>query len=226
MLIVVTGTSVSSLFAWRISSAVGMCLSKRPGRFASSISFSRVWIHDSTNGAQPTSASLIKRMPARDTVAGVAFLSEWISKIMRIDGVSGMRSFETRVSTLLSSITVFIDSIHTASISPSRTTHLAVWFAVKGAHSLDMLRMTIERQPSFQSFERVMKPYSSSEVTALGFTPSNTVTGLTCPTLWHAASAFQTVDLPQPAGPSSMTEWRTCRISWYCMTFETKISSV
>lgn len=38
-------------------------------------------------------------MPARLTVAGVAFLREWISKIMRIAAVSGIRSFDTRVNT-------------------------------------------------------------------------------------------------------------------------------
>lgn len=43
--------------------------------------------------------SLTKRMPARLTVAGVAFFSEWISKIMRIAAVSGIRSFDTSVST-------------------------------------------------------------------------------------------------------------------------------
>lgn len=43
--------------------------------------------------------SLTKRIPARLTVAGVAFLREWISKIIRIAAVSGIRSFDTRVST-------------------------------------------------------------------------------------------------------------------------------
>ena len=145
---------------------------------------------------------------------------------MRIAGVSGMRSFETSVSTLLSSITVFIDSIHTASMSPSSTTHLAVCAAVYGDHSFDMLRMTIDRQPSFQSFESVMKPYSSSLVTDLGLSVSYTATGLAWPSLWHAASVFHTVVLPVPAGPSSMTECRTLSSSWYCTTFETKTSSL
>ena len=67
------------------------------------------------------SVSLMKRMPARETVAGVAFLREWISKTMRMDSLSGMRSLDTSVSILLSSMTVFIDSIQMASMSP--TTH-------------------------------------------------------------------------------------------------------
>jgi hypothetical protein len=41
----------------------------------------------------------MKRIPARETVAGVAFLSELISKTMRIAGDRGTRSFDTRVST-------------------------------------------------------------------------------------------------------------------------------
>ena len=73
------------------------------------------------------SASLMYRMPARDTVAGVALASELISKIIRIASERGMRSLDTSVSTLLSSMTVFIDSIHTASMSPSSTTHFMVW---------------------------------------------------------------------------------------------------
>ena len=62
--------------------------------------------------------------PALDTVAGVAFLRELISNTILMAGERGTRSLETRVKTLLSSITVFMDSIQTASISPSKTTHL------------------------------------------------------------------------------------------------------
>lgn len=43
--------------------------------------------------------SLTKSMPARLTVAGVAFLRECISKIMRMAEVRGIRSFDTSVST-------------------------------------------------------------------------------------------------------------------------------
>ena len=46
-----------------------------------------------------------------------------ISSKSRIEFVSGMRSFDASVSILLSSITVFMDSIHSASMSPSRTIH-------------------------------------------------------------------------------------------------------
>lgn len=43
----------------------------------------------------------------------------------RMEGVRGMRSLEASVSILLSSMTVFIDSIHSASMSPSSTIHCA-----------------------------------------------------------------------------------------------------
>ena len=66
--------------------------------------------------------------PARETVAGEALRRCEISKTRRIDALSGMRSLETSVSTLLSSMTVFIDSIHSASISPSSTIHLGLGF--------------------------------------------------------------------------------------------------
>jgi hypothetical protein len=81
-------------------------------------------IHAVSSGRQPTSVSLRKSTPPREAVAGEALRMCETSSSRRIDGVSGMRSLETRVSTLLSSITVFIDSIHSASMSPSRTTHL------------------------------------------------------------------------------------------------------
>jgi len=97
-------------------------------------------------------------MPARETVAGEAFLSELISKTMRIAEERGMRSFDTRVSTLLSSITVFIDSIQSASMSPSSTTHLYDWYWWKPCSGkfFAMPRIMIERQPSFQSLASVM----------------------------------------------------------------------
>ena len=41
-----------------------------------------------------------------------------------MDGVRGILSFDTRVKTLLSSITVFKDYIHSGSISPSNIDHL------------------------------------------------------------------------------------------------------
>lgn len=81
-------------------------------------------IHDSKNGFQPISVSLMKRTPPLDTVAGVAFFKWDTSKNILISGVSGILSCDTRVSTLLSSMTVLSDSIHSGSTSPSNTIHL------------------------------------------------------------------------------------------------------
>ena len=67
-----------------MSAVASTYLSKSPGRWLRSTSSSRECTHVSTMGRQPMSVSLMKRMPARDTVAGVAFLSELISKTMRI----------------------------------------------------------------------------------------------------------------------------------------------
>jgi len=78
-------------------------------------------------GIQPISYSLINNTPPLDTVAGVAFLRLLISNNKRMLGVNGIRSLLTRVSTLLSSITVFSDSIHSGSISPSNILHLCFY---------------------------------------------------------------------------------------------------
>jgi hypothetical protein len=68
----------------------------------------------------------MKRTPPLDTVAGVAFFKFDTSNNNLIEGVKGILSLETRVRTLLSSITVFKDSIHYGSISPSRIDHLCL----------------------------------------------------------------------------------------------------
>lgn len=70
--------------------------------------------------------SEIKRIPALDTVAGVANLRSRISKSILMCGLSTIRSFEARVKILLSSMTEFIDSIQLASRSPSSTIHLGL----------------------------------------------------------------------------------------------------
>jgi hypothetical protein len=66
----------------------------------------------------------MNKTPPLETVAGLAFFKFDTSNKSLIDGVSGILSLETRVKTLLSSITVFSDSIHNVSTSPSNTVHL------------------------------------------------------------------------------------------------------
>jgi hypothetical protein len=71
-----------------------------------------------------------------------------------------MRSFETNVSILLSSMTVFIDSIHPASISPSKMIHLCNWWLWNPASlfSLDMDRMSLDNTPSVHSRATLITP--------------------------------------------------------------------
>lgn len=64
------------------------------------------------------------KTPALETVAGVAYLRFEISKSNLIAGVKGNLSLDTKVRTLLSSITVFKLSIHSGSMSPSKIDHL------------------------------------------------------------------------------------------------------
>ena len=84
--------------------------------------------------------------PPRETVAGVQCTMWLISSSSRMLLVSGMRSLLARVSILLSSITVFMDSIHSASMSPSSTIHWC-WKLVL----LLMSRYTTEIRPSRHS---------------------------------------------------------------------------
>lgn len=81
----------------------------------------KIWL---PYGIQPRSWGLMNKIPALDTVAGVAVLKWLISNNSLMEGVRGIRSLLASVSTLLSSMTVFRDSIHIGSMSPSRTIHL------------------------------------------------------------------------------------------------------
>lgn len=101
---------------------------------------------------------------------------ESVSSSSRMDGASGTRSPLARVSVRLSSMTVFMDSTHSGSRSPSRTIH---WWAGPGfalplppplalpsASLAAMARKERDSRPSRHS--RVVgcrEPYSSSRVT-------------------------------------------------------------
>ena len=62
-------------------------------------------------------------MPQRETVAGEATARSMHSKIRFMRGDMAMISPDMRQSFLLSSSTVFMFSIHTASTGPSKTIH-------------------------------------------------------------------------------------------------------
>ena len=85
-------------------------------------------------------------MPARETVAGDAKRRSRISNTRRMCGLSGMRSLDASVSSLLSSMTEFMLSIQLASRSPSSRIHLA-----SPPGSLARSRMTRDSSPSRHS---------------------------------------------------------------------------
>mmetsp|Transcript_4516 Transcript_4516/g.13036 ORF Transcript_4516/g.13036 Transcript_4516/m.13036 type:complete len:263 (-) Transcript_4516:6177-6965(-) len=161
-------------------------------------------------GFQPMSVSLMNRTPPLDTVAGLACFMSWISRIMRIDGEKGMRSLLTNVSTLLSSMTVFMDSIHVASMSPSRMTHLWMCDDLYPFISLLMLRKITAMSPSFHSLVLDIVPYNSSDVTALGFACSHAPSSPT--SLRASKSVFHVSVFPQPVGPMMNMQCRTPRM--------------
>ena len=94
---------------------------------------------------KPVAAEMYS-MPARDTVAGLAYTRSRISNSMRMWGFSGMRSLDASVSILLSSMTLFMDSIQLASRSPSRIIHLGVML-----RSAPRSRIIFDSRPSFHS---------------------------------------------------------------------------
>ena len=56
------------------------------------------------NGLQPISTSLIKRITAQNTVAGVAFFRELISKTILMAGESGSLIFQDNLSLVIQKI--------------------------------------------------------------------------------------------------------------------------
>jgi hypothetical protein len=88
---------------------------------------------------QPSWSGCKYTMPVRDTVAGDALTKSSTSNIMVIHCVSRIFWPLVRHNTLLSSNTVFMFSIHTASTGPSKADPLELWFvAVSLAHLHDV----------------------------------------------------------------------------------------
>ena len=217
-----SSNATSALHSFLINSSVSaQYLANRPRNtsFSSSDS-SSLLTHDATNDrhCEPLSAEM-KMMPARDTVAGDANRRSRISKIMRMFSFSGMRSLDASVNILLSSITLFMDSIQFVSRSPSSRIHLD-----DVLDSWPRSRMTLDSRPSFHSrVAMVMKPYSSSVDTDLGLMSTNLVLRPICPRA--ADSIFQHCDLPEPGGPMTKTQWRMANNSSSCTTFNMKSGS-
>lgn len=143
---VISGIGVIILnLVFNASIQAGTYFSNSTTRAAFSVTLCLVSIQLETYGFQPRSVGFMYKIPARDTVAGVADRKFDISNNNRMEGVRAIRSLLANVSTckmakiksyvknifydislrtLLSSITVFNDSIHMGSISPSITIHL------------------------------------------------------------------------------------------------------
>ena len=90
---------------------------------ASEIAAGSAATHESRRGRQPSCVGSMYTIPQRETVAGLATARSIGSKIRFIRLDIAMISPDTRQSFLLSSSTVFIDSIQMASTGPSKTIH-------------------------------------------------------------------------------------------------------
>eukprot|EP00835_Amoeboradix_gromovi_P001577 NODE_74_length_23402_cov_1.166974.p10 type:complete len:111 gc:universal NODE_74_length_23402_cov_1.166974:13153-13485(+) len=107
-------------------------------------------------------------IPALLTVAGVAYFKSPISNISLILSFKGILSLLANVNTLLSSITVFRDSIHIGSMSPSSKIHLLSLLPFEKS------LITVLNNPSFHSLvDGFMNPNNSSFVTAFGSKSAN-----------------------------------------------------
>mmetsp|Transcript_145720 Transcript_145720/g.254335 ORF Transcript_145720/g.254335 Transcript_145720/m.254335 type:complete len:248 (+) Transcript_145720:7857-8600(+) len=108
----------------------------------------------------------ISTIPQRDTVAGEATRKSCTSKQKVMWSGILIRSPLTRQSILLSSSTVFMFSIHTASTGPSNVIHVRARVPSPRA----VVRAMLERMPSVHScVVSFTSPYSSPIVTDLGF---------------------------------------------------------
>mmetsp|Transcript_15451 Transcript_15451/g.43930 ORF Transcript_15451/g.43930 Transcript_15451/m.43930 type:complete len:222 (-) Transcript_15451:444-1109(-) len=137
------GSTVSSKSSWIVSA-----LSRRR---SGSLSH-----QDQRSTRQPMSTCSKKTIPQRDTVAGDATARSSTSNIIVVTGDSLMISPLFRQSFLLSSRTVFMFSIHTASTGPSRRIHCR-WLR----SALAAWRTTSARIPSVHSCVFSSKsPYS------------------------------------------------------------------
>mmetsp|Transcript_13821 Transcript_13821/g.40581 ORF Transcript_13821/g.40581 Transcript_13821/m.40581 type:complete len:205 (+) Transcript_13821:6572-7186(+) len=165
--------------------------------------------HESTKGRQPSSDASTYTMPARETVAGEATDRSSTSKRRETCAGIAMRSPLMSVRSLLSSRTVFIDSIHSVSTGPSISSHFS-----SGLSSEHTSRITFARTPSVHSKVcRSYSPYRLAYGTALGLMTIGRTAWKPSTSAFRsrdiaAASTFQTVDLPPSDGPTSMLPWR------------------
>ena len=174
--------------------------------------------HDFAIGRHPRYTGSKYTIPHRLTVAGEATARSFTSNIIVIVEGNLIRSPLLRQSVLLSSSTVFIDSIQIASTGPSQQIH---FFALSpAATALQASRTMVEIIPSVHSFvNKFTSPYSSPMVIDFGLsvnlsTFSNPPSALSsfiwvkvCPRI------VETVVFPTAVTPTSITPWRTTIVS-------------
>mmetsp|Transcript_17782 Transcript_17782/g.59975 ORF Transcript_17782/g.59975 Transcript_17782/m.59975 type:complete len:253 (+) Transcript_17782:4615-5373(+) len=149
-------------------------------------------------------------MPMRDTVAGEAKRRSCVSKRKLTLSPKAMRSPLGSVSRWLSSKTELSDSIHSGSTSPSQTIQDRT-----SSGSLTTLRAASVSTPSDHSrVSRSISPRSCVRGMDFGFM---TYVFTAWPQACSAAcSTRQTVDLPQPDGPTTTQPMRWSSASFSC----------
>mmetsp|Transcript_31233 Transcript_31233/g.75410 ORF Transcript_31233/g.75410 Transcript_31233/m.75410 type:complete len:230 (-) Transcript_31233:1446-2135(-) len=188
---------------------------------SSSLIPSRVYlpIHVTMGGRIPSASGGIHTTPSRETVAGEATERSSTSKRHFTMGGIEMRSPLMSVRSLLSSRTVFIDSIHRVSTGPSIRIHLRSGFS--SAHAS---RMHEERVPSVHSrVTRLYSPNSSPRENALGLTMyvvtfSHPAFFAFLSARWAFCSVFHAVVLPVIVLPTSMLPCLHAFASYVWMT--------
>ena len=148
-------------------------------------------------------------MPARLTVAGLAFLKSSTSNMSLTLSVMGMRSPLASVRILLSSRTVFKFSIQTASTGPSHKIHVLSLRAL----SLNLPHMAAKMPEIHSPDNRSVSPNISSALMALGFMRTR-LCAIPSTLLSTSCRTLMMLDLPAPGGPTSMMPWRTSVVSY------------
>ena len=146
-------------------------------------------------------------MPHRLMVAGEAYCRSKTSKSSLHQLLSRMRSPFGSVRSLLSSITLFMFSTHTASTSPSKMMYRSS--SLPGGRGLAISRKVLESSPSVQSrVSGSRTPYSSDTGWAFGLRMLRIVfwPSLVC----DRASVLMMTDFPPPVSPTTIV---VCRVS-------------
>ena len=157
-------------------------------------------------------------IPHRETVAGEAYCRSATSNSSLTWSTKRIRSPFGNVSSLLSSITEFMFSTHTASTSPSKTMYRNS--SLSGGNGRVSSRKMFDKSPSVQSrVSGSSSPYSSDTVCALGFTMCSFV----CTPIFvcDRASVLMITDLPPPVFPTTMVVCRVSMVSYSWITLST-----